>query len=66
MGVKLAGVNDQDISLERIPLLLRPLATLGSSVLSGLIAAGGVGLLLVHTARQTPGAYFRDRGRRLA
>ena len=64
--VKLAGVNDQDISLERIPLLLRPLATLGSSVLSGLIATGGVSLLLLDTARHAPGAYFRDRGRRLA
>ena len=65
-GVRLAGVNDQDFSLENIPFPLRPFATIGNSVLRGLIATGGVSLLLLDTVRQAPGSYFRDRGKRLA
>ncbi len=59
-------MREEPYSPERLPLLVRPVATLGHSVLRALIATGGVGLLLLHTARHVPGAYFRGRGRKLA
>lgn len=57
---------EQRPSIENVPLLLRPLVTLGDSVLRALIATGGVSLLVLDAARHIPGAYFRDRGKRLA
>jgi phospholipid/cholesterol/gamma-HCH transport system permease protein len=59
-------VSDDSFSPEGAPLLLRPLATLGHSMLRALIATGGVSLLLLETARKIPGAYFSGRGKKLA
>lgn len=49
-----------------LPLLLRPFATLGESVLGGVIATGGVSLLLFQAARRIGRAYFARRGKQLA
>ena len=59
-------MSEESFSPERVPLLLRPIATLGNSVLRALIAVGGVSLLLLEAAVDIPGAYFWYRGRKLA
>ena len=63
---KLPTVSEESFSPEHVPLLLRPVATLGNSILRALIATGGVGLLLFEAARHIPGAYFGSRGKKLA
>lgn len=49
-----------------LPLLLRPFATLGESILGGVTATGGVSLLLFQTVRRLGRAYFGRRSKRLA
>lgn len=59
-------MSDDSFTVETVPLALRPIATLGHSFNRALIATGGVSLLLWRALRNAPGAYLRDRGRRLA
>ena len=50
----------------KLPLPARPVAVMGNGVLRGVIAVGGVGVLVWQSARAIPLVYFAGRGRRLA
>ena len=51
---------------DRLPLIARPFATLGTGVIDGLVATGGVSILLYQACKEIPASLFGRRGKDLA